>query len=167
MSTRSLHAPDEQPVTFVELFFDLVFVFAVTQITASTAHDLTWPGAARSVLLFWLIWWAWTQFTWSLNPADTLHRAVRAITLTATLVAFVMAASVPRAFADDALWFAIPYVVVRALGLWLQVAVDRERGVDDERLILRWANRSSWRVRPSPRTIARPRWCWWRSPPRR
>ncbi|MCB1001798.1 MAG: low temperature requirement protein A [Ilumatobacteraceae bacterium] len=139
MSTRSLHAPDEQPVTFVELFFDLVFVFAVTQITASTAHDLTWPGAARSVLLFWLIWWAWTQFTWSLNPADTLHRAVRAITLTATLVAFVMAASVPRAFADDALWFAIPYVVVRALGLWLQVAVDRERGVDDERLILRWA----------------------------
>jgi low temperature requirement protein LtrA len=120
-----------------------VFVFAVTQITATTAHDLTWPGAVRSLLLFWLIWWAWTQFTWTLNPADTLHRMVRVITLVATLVAFVMAASVPRAFADDAMWFAVPYVVVRALGLWLQVRVDRERGADDERLILRWAAGSS------------------------
>lgn len=139
MPNRPLHAPQEQPVTFVELFFDLVFVFAVTQITATTAHDLTWPGAARSLLLFWLIWWAWTQFTWTLNPADTLHRMVRAITLLATVAAFVMAASVPRAFADDPMWFAVPYVVVRALGLWLQVQVDRERGADDERLILRWA----------------------------
>ena len=138
VATRSLHAPGEQPVAFVELFFDLVFVFAVTQITASTAKDLTWSGVARSLLLFWLIWWAWTQFTWTLNPADTLHRAVRAITLAATAAAFAMAASVRRAFAEDPLWFALPYVVVRVLGLWLQVKVDREQGAEDERTILRW-----------------------------
>jgi len=139
VAPRSLHAPEPQPVTFVELFFDLVFVFAVTQTTVALADDLTWAGAVRGLLLFWLIWWAWTQFTWTLNPADTTHRLVRAITLAATATAFVMAASVPRAFADDALWFAGPYVVVRALGLWLQVRVDLERGADDAHVVVRWA----------------------------
>jgi low temperature requirement protein LtrA len=141
--SRSLHAPEDQSVTFVELFFDLVFVFAVTQVTVSTAQDLTWGGVARSLLLFWLIWWAWTQFTWTLNPADTLHRTVRLVTLMATAAAFVMAASVTQAFGDDPMWFAVPYVVVRVLGLWLQVQVDRERGVDDGGMILRWAMGSS------------------------
>ncbi len=139
MASSSLHAPESQPVTFVELFFDLVFVFAVTQITVALAHDLAWPGVVRSLLLFWLIWWAWTQFTWTLNPADTTHRVVRTITLVATGTAFVMAASVPLAYGDDALWFAVPYVVVRSLGLYLQVRVERERGADDARLITRWA----------------------------
>ena len=123
----NIRTSDPQSVTFVELFFDLVFVFAVTQITALTAHDLTPDGILRSIVLGWLIWWAWTQFTWTLNPADTTHPLVRVVTLVATGVALVMAASVTRAFVDDALWFAVPYVVVRALGLGLQVGVDRER----------------------------------------
>jgi len=143
VSSRSLHAPESQSVTFVELFFDLVFVFAVTRTTVALAHDLTWAGAIRSLLLFWLIWWAWTQFTWTLNPADTTHRLVRAITLVATGTAFVMAASVPQAFEDGALWFAIPYVVVRSLGLYLQERVDRERGADDAHLVARWAAAST------------------------
>jgi low temperature requirement protein LtrA len=130
-------------VTFVELFFDLVFVFAVTQLTALTAHDLTIAGVGRSLVLFWLIWWAWTQFTWTLNPADTTHPIVRIVTLAATASAFVMAASVPRAFDDDPLWFAAPYLIVRALGLWLQVRVDLERVDDDEGGILRWASVST------------------------
>ena len=95
-----LHAPEEQGVTFVELFFDLVFVFAVTQVTALTAQNLTPDGVLRSLVLFWLIWWGWTQFTWTLNPADTTHVVVRVITLVATAAAFVMAdlspAGVPR-----------------------------------------------------------------------
>jgi low temperature requirement protein LtrA len=123
----SIRASDAQSVTFVELFFDLVFVFAVTQLTVLTAHDLTPDGILRSILLGWLIWWAWTQFTWTLNPADTTNPIVRVITLAATAAALVMAASVQRAFADDALWFAIPYLVVRVLGLTLQVWVDLER----------------------------------------
>ena len=76
-----LHAPEPQSVTFVELFFDLVFVFAVTQVTALTAQNLTPDGVLRSIVLFWMIWWAWTQFTWTLNPADTTHVVVRVITL--------------------------------------------------------------------------------------
>src|SRR6187455_3159268 len=137
---RRLHAPDEQAVTFVELFFDLVFVFAVTQVTALTAHNLTPDGVLRSLVLFWLIWWAWTQFTWTLNPADTTHVVVRVITLAATAAAFVMAASVPRAFMDDALWFAVPYLMVRILGLSLQVWVDFEWTHDSRSGIWRWAS---------------------------
>lgn len=123
----SIRTSEPQAVTFVELFFDLVFVFAVTQLTVLTAHHLTPDGIVRSVILGWLIWWAWTQFTWTLNPADTTHRLVRIVTLLATGVALVMAASVERGFEADALWFALPYVVVRLLGLGLQVGVEAER----------------------------------------
>src|SRR5438128_6618724 len=122
-----LHAPEAQPVTFVELFFDLVFVFAVTQVTALTADNLDAGGVARSTVVFWLIWWAWTQFTWTLSPADTQHTVVRALTLAATAAAFVMAASITRAFDQEALWFAVPYVLIRALGLGLQVRIDKEK----------------------------------------
>ena len=137
---RSVHATQPQGVSFVELFFDLVFVFAVTQITALTAHDLTATGLLRSVLIGWLIWWAWTQFTWTLNPADTSQISVRVVTLVATAAAFIMAASVPRAFTDEAIWFAIPYVVVRLLGLGLQVRVEIEHQGEDHRGVYRWAS---------------------------
>jgi low temperature requirement protein LtrA len=121
-----LHAPEAQPVTFVELFFDLVFVFAVTQVTALTAENLDVGGVARSTVVFWLVWWAWTQFTWTLSPADTQHTVVRALTLVATAAAFVMASSITRAFEHEVLWFAVPYVLIRALGLGLQVRIDKE-----------------------------------------
>jgi low temperature requirement protein LtrA len=126
-------------VAFVELFFDLVFVFAVTQLTAETAHHLSADGVLRSIIVGWLIWWAWTQFTWTLTPADTSHDLVRVVTLAATAAAFVMAASVPRAFSDEALWFALPYVVVRLLGLGLQVRVEMEREGADHAAVYRWA----------------------------
>lgn len=125
-TSRSLHAPEGQSVGFVELFFDLVFVFAVTQVTSVTAEHLDLPHVGRAVLIFWLIWWAWTQFTWTLNPADTRHVRVQVVTLLATAAAFVMASSVSLAFGDDALWFAVPYVVVRILGLGLQMRIAAE-----------------------------------------
>ena len=138
MARPRLHAPPKQPVTFVELFFDLVFVFAVTQVTVLTAHHLDVGGVARSLMLFWLIWWAWTQFTWTLNPADTQHPLVQVCTLVATSAAFVMAASVPRAFEDDPMWFAVPYVVIRSVGMALQVSVDRERDPDQVGISMQW-----------------------------
>ncbi len=102
-------------------------------------------GVGRAVLVFWLIWWAWTQFTWTLNPADTRHIGVQVVTLVATAAAFVMAASVSLAFGDGALWFAVPYVVVRVLGLGLQVriATAEPSGSPDAprypRQVLAWA----------------------------
>ncbi len=123
MKVRSLASPEGQGATFVELFFDLVFVFAVTQVTHYAAAHLDVGGILRSILVFWLIWWAWTQFTWALNAADTDHHQVRLGTLVSTGVAFVMAASVEGAFGEQALWFAVPYVIVRLLGLGLYYRV--------------------------------------------
>jgi low temperature requirement protein LtrA len=119
MRSRSLVSPEDQRVTFVELFFDLVFVFAVTQVVEVVHHHPGWAGVGQAVLVFWLVWWAWTQFTWALNAADTTHPLVELGTLLATAVAFFMATSLPGAFQDRALWFAIPYVAVRGLGLVL------------------------------------------------
>jgi low temperature requirement protein LtrA len=117
-------SPEDQGVTFVELFFDLVFVFGITGVTALVREDLTWPGVGRAILALWLIWWAWTQFTWTLNPADTTHVRVRLTTLAATAAAFFMAAAVPDAWGSGALVFGSAYVAVRLLGLWLQVQVS-------------------------------------------
>jgi low temperature requirement protein LtrA len=76
MNRQSIVSPEDQKVTFVELFFDLVFVFSVTQVVDLLYHNLGWAGAGQAILVFWLVWWAWTQFTWALNAADTTHNLV-------------------------------------------------------------------------------------------
>ena len=127
-SSVALVSPDDQGATFVELFFDLVFVFAITQVTHYAAHHLDLETVVRAVIVFWLIWWGWTQFTWALNAANTDHHHVRLGTLIATGIAFAMAFSVGNAFAevrDAALWFSLSYVGVRVLGLGLYYQVVR------------------------------------------
>ncbi len=114
-------APEGQSVTFVELFFDLVFVFAITRVTWLVAHHLSLTGILEGILVFWMIWWAWTQFTWSLNPVDTNHGLVRFATLLATAIAFPMAIGVGDAYGDGGLMFVIPYVLIRLIGLGMQV----------------------------------------------
>jgi low temperature requirement protein LtrA len=114
---KTVRATTAQGATFVELFFDLVFVFAVTQVTATLRSDLTVVGLLRAVVIFWLIWWAWTQFTWTLNAADTEHPGIRFATLCATAVAFVMALTVPDVYGVSAWWFAVSYIVVRLIGI--------------------------------------------------
>ena len=130
-SPRPITAPEGQGATFVELFFDLVFVFAVTEVTGLTASGLSAGGAAQAALVFWLIWWAWTQFTWALNPADTDHPAVRLGTLVATGLAFLMAVAVGDAFGDGGLLFVVPYIAVRLVGLglylWVSWGDERQR----------------------------------------
>ena len=128
MATRSAGkkwtTKEAQGATFVELFFDLVFVFAVTSVTGLLLNNLNWRGVGHSILILWLVWWAWTQFTWTLNPADTNHPAVRVITLTATAAAFFMAQAIPDAFTSAGAWFAFAYVIVRSLGLGLQLGLN-------------------------------------------
>ncbi len=122
--TQAWAATEPQGVTFVELFFDLVFVFAVTSVTRLILEDLDWAGVGKAALILWLVWWAWTQFTWTLNPADTNHPAVRLVTLVAAAVAFFMAQAIPDAYTSAGAWFAVAYVVVRVLGLGLQVGLQ-------------------------------------------
>jgi low temperature requirement protein LtrA len=113
----SIVSPDDQRVTFVELFFDLVFVFCVTQVVTLLHGHVDARSAGAALLVFWLVWWAWTQFTWALNAANTDHPRVQLATLFATAVAFFLAVGIPRALGDGALWFAVSYVVVRVVGL--------------------------------------------------
>ena len=114
---RSLVSPDDQRVTFVELFFDLIFVFCVTQVVTLLHAGVDVRAVGSAVLAFWMVWWAWTQFTWALNAANTDHPQVQLTTLLATAVAFFLAIGIPRAFDGGGLGFAVPYVTVRVLGL--------------------------------------------------
>ena len=121
--SRPFVAPEGQGVSAVELFFDLIFVFALTQVTGLVAHDATAASVARAALVFWMVWWAWTQFTWALNPADTDDGLVRVGTLAASAVAFVMAVGLDDAFGGGGLWFIGPYVAVRAVGIGILLLV--------------------------------------------
>ncbi len=120
---RNLSSPDVQGADFVELFFDLVFVYAITRITSYTAHHLDTSHIPIALVTFWLIWWGWTQFTWTLNAANTKLAHVRLLVLLATGVAFVMASSVGEAFGDGVMWFAVPYVIIRTIGIALYARV--------------------------------------------
>jgi low temperature requirement protein LtrA len=121
----SLVSPDDQKVTFVELFFDLVFVFCITQVVTLLHGHVDPQSAGSALLVFWLVWWAWTQFTWALNAANTEHPQVRIVTLLATAVAFFLAVGIPQAMGQGALGFAVPYVAVRIVGLLLYYWVAR------------------------------------------
>jgi low temperature requirement protein LtrA len=132
---RPLATDQDQPTTFIELFFDLVFVFAVTQLVDIVHHHISWSEVAHGLVIFWLVWWAWTQFTWALNSADTTHPAVEVSVLAATAVVFAMAVAIPTSLTTNGLWFAAAYIVVRSIGLGVYAAVAWEH--PDKRAPLR------------------------------
>jgi low temperature requirement protein LtrA len=127
----SVVSPDDQKVTFVELFFDLVFVFCITQVVGLLHGHIDLHSAGSALLVFWLVWWAWTQFTWALNAANTEDPKVRMVTLLATAIAFFLAVGIPHAMGEGALAFAVPYVLVRTVGLvlyyWVASADPEQR----------------------------------------
>jgi low temperature requirement protein LtrA len=112
--------PSEKRTSYLELFFDLVFVFAITQIVAGLHTDHTAQGWARAALVLWLIWWAWSQFTWAGTAIDLEHRGVRLAMLAVTGLALLAGVAIPDAFAAVGAWFAVPYALVRFAGLGLQ-----------------------------------------------
>src|SRR4051812_42838728 len=88
----------EQRATFIELFFDLVFVFVVTQISSLLAHDLTAEGAGKALFLLLAAWWAWIYTTWTTNWFDPESIVVRAVLLVGMLASMFGAISIPDAF---------------------------------------------------------------------
>lgn len=131
-----LTTDEDQPTTFVELFFDLVFVFAVTQVVGVIYEHQSWGDVARGLVIFWLVWWAWTQFTWAMNSADTTNDSIEATMLFATSVAFAMAVAIPSGFTSEGVWFAIAYVTVRVIGLAVYGRVAYEHPAKREPLRL-------------------------------
>jgi low temperature requirement protein LtrA len=117
---------EERRTSPIELLWDLVFVFAVTQVTTLLANDLTWPGLARAMLVLALIWWAWSAFVWAANAQATSSRALRMTLLTATVFVFVTGVALPRAFETESTLFATTYAVVRFLHLALYADASRK-----------------------------------------
>jgi low temperature requirement protein LtrA len=102
-----------QPTTTVELFFDLVYVFAVTQLSHLILDDLTVGGVASALFLLLVVWWAWIYTTWMVNWFDPASPAVRAVLTGAMLASLLMAAAIPEALGDRGLLFAASYVALQ------------------------------------------------------
>src|SRR5215216_3056072 len=114
-----------QRTTPVELFWDLVFVFAVTRVTTLLYKDLTWAGFGRAMLVLALVWWAWSAFVWATNARDPNDLPVRGVLFVAMILTFIVALSLPQAFGQDATVFAVAYAGVRLLHLALYVEASR------------------------------------------
>jgi low temperature requirement protein LtrA len=112
-------AQREQRVTPLELFFDLVFVYAITQVTLLMSNNTTWAGVGQGLLVLAALWWAWTGYAWLTNTLEPEEGAVRAGVFAAMAAMLVLALAVPEAFDADAVLFAVAYLVVRLLHVLL------------------------------------------------
>jgi len=106
----------ERRVTELELFFDLVFVFALTQVTGFLADHLTWTGMLQGSLLLAVLWSAWASYSWLTNAVPAADAIPARLVLFAAMAAMLVALlAVPDAFGDDGLVFGLAYAAVRAL----------------------------------------------------
>ncbi|HEX2111387.1 MAG TPA: low temperature requirement protein A [Gaiellaceae bacterium] len=133
MATRPLRAPrftavrrQEERVTALELFFDLVFVLAITQCTALMAETPTWEGVAKGLAVLALLWWSWTGYAWLTSVVDPEEGTVRIAIFAAMAALLVVALCVPGAFEDAALLFAAAYGIVRIAHLVLFAVASRD-----------------------------------------
>jgi low temperature requirement protein LtrA len=116
----------EKRVAPLELFFDLVFVFALTQVTLLMSKQPTWTGLGQGLLVLAALWWAWGAYAWLTNYIAAEEDRERLL-MFAVMGAFLVAAlAVPNAFGDDALLFAVAYAVAR----WLHIFIFAEANDD-------------------------------------
>lgn len=130
----------EQRVTPLELFFDLVVVFAITQVTQLMSTELSWRGLAHGMLVLAAIWWLWTGFAWLTNSLEPEQGIVRAGMFAAMAAMFLVALAVPRAFGDEGVLFAVAYLVVRLINLALY-GISGRGDPDLRRRLTRFATR--------------------------
>ncbi len=102
----------ERRVTSLELFFDLVFVFAFTQVTTLLLDHVSWGGLGRGVLVLAVLWWAWASYAWLTNTIDAEAGPAMAVILIAIGAMFVAALAVPEAFTTHRLVFGLAFFVV-------------------------------------------------------
>ncbi len=127
--TDAEHGPEpdaEHQVTPLELFFDLVFVFGITQVTILLADDPTWGGVFRGMLVLAALWWAWTVYAWLTSAMDVDEGGIRLLMLASMGAMFGVALAVPGAFGDDAVLFGVAYLLVRVLHLVLSGILARD-----------------------------------------
>jgi low temperature requirement protein LtrA len=115
----------EERVKPLELFFDLVFVFAITQVTTMLSADPTWGGLLRGLIVLAALWWAWAAYAWltnTLNPEEGIVRIAMFIVMAAMLI---VALAVPEAFDEHGVVFGVAYLVVRTMHLALYALAAR------------------------------------------
>jgi low temperature requirement protein LtrA len=117
---------DGEQVTPLELFFDLVFVLALTQCTTVIVDDPTWGGVGHGLLLLGLLWWAWVGYAWLTSVVDPEEGTVRLVMFAAMAAFLVTALEVREAFGDDGMTFAVGYGLVRAAQIGLFLVASRE-----------------------------------------
>jgi low temperature requirement protein LtrA len=117
---------EDDRVTYLELFFDLVFVLAVTQCTTFMVQDPTWEGLAKGTLILGVVWWAWVGYAWLTSVVDPEEGIVRIAIFAAMAGVIVSALCIPDAFGDLGLTFAIAYGVVRVGQLALFFVASRD-----------------------------------------
>ncbi|HEV2529130.1 MAG TPA: low temperature requirement protein A [Thermomicrobiales bacterium] len=120
------------PVTRIELFFDLVFVFAVTQLTTSLAGNFTWMGGAHITVLIISVWWLWTSTAWATNLLDPAAAPVRALLITMMFGCLLLSACIPVAFGSRGLAFAIAFVSIQVGRTLFVLWAVRRDGQDDQ-----------------------------------
>jgi low temperature requirement protein LtrA len=113
-------------VTPLELFFDLVFVLAITQCTALMSHHPTWSGLAQGLLVLGMLWWSWTGYSWLTSVIDPEEGAVRLVMFGAIAALLLVSLCVPEAFGSLALAFALIYGVVRTAHIALFMLASPE-----------------------------------------
>jgi low temperature requirement protein LtrA len=119
-------------VTPLELFFDLVFVFALTQVTAFMADELSWHGILRGALVLMLLWWGWTGYAWLANVASAEERPIKLSILAGMAAMFVLALCIPEAFDDlpgglsGPVVLALCYLLFRVMHLVMFMIISRE-----------------------------------------
>jgi low temperature requirement protein LtrA len=131
----------DQPTTTIELFFDLVYVFAVTQLSHMILSDLSFGTVARASLLLLIVWWAWIYTTWMANWFDPASPAVRSVLALVMLASLLMAAALPGAFGANGVLFAVTYVTLQVgrnvAAAWLLPRDHPLRGVFER--LLGWS----------------------------
>ena len=124
MQTRSSEVGEER-VTPLELFFDLIFVFAITQVTGFISDDPTWTGLVRGLLVLGVLWWAWAAYAWLTNTINPEEGEVRIVMFGAMAAMLIASLAVPDVFGDDAFLFACAYAFVRIAHLVLYAVAGR------------------------------------------
>jgi len=124
-------AEREYPVAPFELFFDLVFVFAFTQVTTVLSDDQTWTGLGHGLLILSALWWAWAGYAWLTSTVDPGEGGVWAALLVAVAAMFVAALAVPDAFGQHGVVFGVAFLIVNVMHATLYALAARARGDRD------------------------------------
>jgi low temperature requirement protein LtrA len=119
----------EQRVTPLELFFDLVYVFAITQLSHLLLGHLTVEGALETLFLLLAVWWAWIYTTWVTNWLDPDRLPVRLMLVAVMLASLVMSVAIPDAFEERGLMFALAYVSIQVgRTVFVVIALNKSLG---------------------------------------